>query len=114
MADSYAMPGAGYMLGAIAMMVLMTQAIRFAPFLVFRQHTPKVILYLGNVLPEAVMAMLVIYCLKHVSLFGGSHGLPEFIAIALVVFLHKWKHNTLLSILGGTLVYMFLVQSVFA
>ena len=59
------------------------------------------------------MGMLVVYCLKSVSITKAPHGLPEFLAIAAVVLVHKWKHNTLLSILGGTLLYMVLVQVVF-
>lgn len=102
-----------YMLCAISMTALVTVFLRFAPFVVFRQKTPKVVLYLGQVLPEAIMAMLVVYCLKNVSFVSGTRGLPEIIALALVVGLHKWKHNTLLSILGGTVGYMILVQAVF-
>lgn len=102
-----------YLLGAIGVMTLVTVFLRSAPFLIFRQKTPALVLYLGKVLPEAIMAMLVVYCLKNVSFTGGSHGLPEIIALAAVVVLHKWKHNTLLSILAGTAAYMFLVQVVF-
>lgn len=102
-----------YILCAIITTALVTMFLRFAPFFVFRQNTPQVILYLGQVLPEAIMAMLVVYCLKNVSFVSGTHGLPEAIALALVIGLHKWKHNTLLSILGGTIGYMILVQSVF-
>lgn len=108
------MSGNMYMLCAISMTALVTVFLRFAPFVVFRQKTPKVVLYLGQVLPEAIMAMLVVYCLKSVSFVSGTRGLPEIIALALVVGLHKWKHNTLLSILGGTVGYMILVQVVFA
>lgn len=79
----------------------------------FRKNTPKVVLYLGEVLPYAIMGMLVVYCLKNVSLFRGSHGIPEAISVALVVLLHKWKHNTLFSIAAGTVCYMLLVQMVF-
>lgn len=75
--------------------------------------TPKYIQYLGNVLPAAVFGLLVIYCLKNVSLFTGSHGLPEFVSVGLVVILHYWKRQVLLSIAGGTLCYMLLVQFVF-
>lgn len=60
--------------------------------------------------PYSIMAMLMVYCLRNVSLTGSSHGIPEAIAILLVVILHKWKHNTLLSIVSGTLCYMFLIQ----
>ena len=102
-----------YSLAIIAVVSLVTIAIRFTPFVIFRKHTPQIVLYLGNVLPYAIMAMLVVYCLKGVSFLTGSHGIPEIIAVAVVVALHKWKHNTLLSILFGTLCYMFLVQAVF-
>ena len=88
---------------------------RFLPFIVFRSDkpTPKYIQYIGNALPPAIFGMLVIYCLKDVSLFGGSHGIPEAIAIIAVIALHLWKRNMLLSIAGGTVCYMLLVQFVF-
>lgn len=99
----------------ILMVVLGTMLTRFLPFLLFPadKPTPKYIQYLGNVLPAAVFGLLVIYCLKNVSLFTGSHGLPEFVSIGLVVILHYWKRQMLLSIAGGTLCYMLLVQFVF-
>lgn len=95
--------------------VLGTAMTRFLPFLVFPsgKPTPKYIQYLGKVLPSAVFGMLVIYCLKNVSIFAGSHGIPELIAIAAVVVLHLWKKQMLLSIAGGTVCYMLLVQLVF-
>lgn len=102
-----------YIFSAIAVMSLVTAVIRFAPFVIFRNKAPRVVLYLGKVLPEAVIALLVVYCLRDVSLLSGSHGLPEAIAIGVTVLLHKWKHNTLLSILAGTLGYMLLIQFVF-
>lgn len=98
----------------IAICVLGTMATRFLPFLVFRDgKTPGYIQYLGKALPAAIFGMLVIYCLKGVSLLGGSHGIPEAIAIALTVGLHLWKRQMLLSIAGGTVCYMLLVQLVF-
>lgn len=97
----------------IAVMALVTMLLRFLPFLLFSRHTPKFILYLGEVLPYAVIAMLVVYCLKGIDFLEGSHGLPEIISVLLVVLLHKWKHNTLLSILSGTICYMLLIQLVF-
>lgn len=97
----------------ILIIAAVTALLRFLPFLIFRKHTPKTVLYLGEVLPYAIMGMLVVYCLKNVSLFEGSHGLPEAISLLLVVLLHKWKHNTLLSIAAGTVCYMALVQAVF-
>lgn len=99
----------------VALCALATMATRFFPFFVFRadKPTPKYILYLGKALPAAIFGMLVVYCLKNVNVFTGSHGLPELIAIALVVLLHLWKRNMLLSIAGGTVCYMVLVQMIF-
>ena len=99
----------------IGMVVLGTMLTRFLPFIVFPagKPTPKYIQYLGKVLPGAVFGLLVIYCLKNVSIFTGSHGIPELIAIVLVVVLHLWKRQMLLSIAGGTICYMLLVQFVF-
>lgn len=94
---------------------LATALTRFLPFIIFPagKQTPKYIRYLGKVLPSAVFGLLVVYCLKNVSLFSGSHGLPEAIAIAVTVVLHLWKRQMLVSIAGGTLCYMLLVQLVF-
>lgn len=99
----------------VAVAALVTALIRFAPFLVFRggRETPAVVLRLGKLLPCAVMAMLVVYCLRSVDFLGTSHALPEIIAAAVIVGLHIWRRNTLLSILAGTVVYMLLVQLVF-
>ena len=97
------------------MCVVGTMLTRFLPFLVFRpkRPTPRYIQYLGRVLPGAIFAMLIIYCLRDVSLLQGSHGLPELIAIAVTVGLHLWKRQMLLSIAGGTICYMLLVQFIF-
>ena len=99
----------------IALCAAATMLTRFLPFLVFspRKPTPRFVQYLGNALPGAIFAMLVVYCLKNVSFVSGSHGLPEFIALALTVGLHLWKKQILLSIAGGTVCYMLLVQLVF-
>ena len=99
----------------VAMCVLGTMLTRFLPFAVFssKRPTPKYIQYLGRVLPGAVFAMLVVYCLRGVSLTGGSHGVPELLGVAVTVGLHVWKRQMLLSIAGGTVVYMLLVQLVF-
>lgn len=99
----------------IAMVVLGTMLTRFLPFMIFPsgKPTPKYVQYLGKVLPSAVIGLLVIYCLKDVSLLSGSHGIPELVGAAAVVLLHLWKKNMLLSIAGGTVVYMVLVQLVF-
>lgn len=100
-------------LALILIMAALTAALRFLPFVMFSKGTPKTIVYLGNLLPNAIMAMLVVYCLKNVPFAAGSHGIPEALAVFLVAVLHKWKHNMLLSILGGTAAYMVLVQAVF-
>lgn len=93
-----------------------TQITRWLPFVLFPEHRepPKVVAYLGRVLPPAMMGLLVVYCLRSVDLISGSHGLPEAIAVAVIAALHLWKRNVLLSIAGGTAVYMLLVQVVFA
>lgn len=99
----------------IAFCVLSTMAMRFLPFLVFsaKKPTPKYIQYLGKALPAAIFGMLVVYCLKNVSFLSGRHGLPELAAIVVVVCLHLWKRQMLLSIAGGTACYMLLVQLIF-
>ncbi|SMQ77455.1 Branched-chain amino acid transport protein AzlD [Bacillus sp. OV166] len=99
----------------IAMVVLGTVLTRFLPFIVFPsgKPTPQYVQYLGKVLPAAVIGLLVIYCFKDVSLVSGRHGLPELIGVVVVALLHLWKKNMLLSIAGGTIVYMILVQLVF-
>ena len=97
----------------ILVMAGVTALLRFLPFLVFRRHTPPYIAYLGKVLPPALIGMLVIYCFKDVSFAAAPFGLPELIAAICVVALHVWKRNSLVSILGGTGIYMLLVQLVF-
>ncbi|HGA1022295.1 TPA: branched-chain amino acid transporter permease [Bacillus cereus] len=99
----------------ISMVVLGTMLTRFLPFVVFPSDrpTPQYVQYLGRVLPSAVIGLLVIYCFKDVNLFNGSHGIPELIAVALVMVLHLWKRQMLLSIAGGTIIYMVLVQFLF-
>ena len=106
-------------IAAIAVMSIVTFLTRALPFLLFDHgdHPPKLVLYLGRVLPPAVIAMLIIYCLKsNTSLLDPavlSQWLPALLAVAVVVILHIWKHNNLLSIFGGTILYMVLVQAVF-
>ncbi len=99
----------------IALCVLATLITRFLPFLFFdpNKETPKFIQYLGKTLPCAVFGMLVAYCLKDVDVLHGDHGLPEALGIALTVALHLWKRQALVSIGGGTIGYMLLVQLVF-
>lgn len=100
------------MIFAVALGTMIT---RFTPFLLFpdSKEPPKVVTYLGKVLPPAVMGLLVVYCLRNVSVVRAPHGLPELIAIAVIVILHKWKGNVLLSIGAGTVLYMVLVQAIF-
>ena len=90
-------------------------ALRFLPFLLFggKRETPPFIAYLGRVLPSAIMAMLVVYCLRNVQLSASPFGIPELLSCAVVVLLHVWKRSTILSILGSTACYMLLVQLIF-
>lgn len=97
----------------IAVMAGVTALLRFLPFFLFRKKTPAYITYLGKVLPPAIIGMLVVYCLKDVSIFAAPHGLPEAIAAISVVALQALTRKSLISILGGTAIYMFLVQAVF-
>ena len=99
----------------IAVVAMGTMLTRFLPFLIFPggKKAPPIVEKLGNLLPGAVFSLLVVYCLKNVNLFTGSHGIPEAIAIAAITAVHIWKRNTLLSIATGTVVYMALVQTIF-
>lgn len=99
----------------ICMVILGTMITRFVPFLIFTSDkpTPKYVQYLGKMLPSAALGMLVIYCLKDVSLFKENHAIPELISIMVVVLLHLWKRQMLISIAGGTIFYMILVQLIF-
>ncbi len=99
----------------IGVCALITAALRFIPFLVFggKRKTPAFITYLGKVLPFAIMGMLVVFCLKNVSLTAYPHGIPELLGVITVAGLHIWKRNTLLSIIAGTVVYILLVNFIF-
>jgi branched-subunit amino acid transport protein AzlD len=96
----------------IGLCVIGTMTTRFLPFIVFSEKrvTPAFIQYIGKYLPSAVFGMLVVYCLKDVSILGGTHGIPELIAIIVTVLLHKWKRQMLISIAGGTVCYMLLLH----
>lgn len=98
-----------------ATVALVTIALRFLPFWIFGENrtTPPLVAHLGKVLPFAIMGMLVVYCLKDMTLTAAPFGIPELIGCALVAGLHVWKRNTLLSIGAGTLCYKLLVQFVF-
>ena len=97
----------------IATMSITTLVIRFLPFLVFKKKTPEYISYLGKVLPPAIIGMLVIYCLKDISVTAKPFGLPELIAVVSVIAVQAWKRNSLISILTGTVLYMLLKQMFF-
>lgn len=101
--------------GIVAVIALVTAALRFLPFLIFndKRKTPKLIEKLGKTLPYAIMGMLVIYCLKGISFASVSGWLPMLISCAVVGVLYIWKRNTLISIISGTVCYMLLVQLVF-
>lgn len=100
---------------AVIVMAAVTLILRAAPFVLFPagKKTPDFIKYLGKVLPYAIMGMLVVYCYRRVDFTGTSHGIPELLAGIAVVLLHCWRRNTLLSIAGGTVLYMVLIQMVF-
>ena len=105
----------GAAIAAIAVMAIVTFLTRVLPFLLFDRgdHPPKLVLYLGRVLPPAIIAMLIVYCLRGVSFSTPGGWVPQLLCVAVVVALHLWKHNNLLSIFGGTVLYMVLVQAVF-
>ena len=104
-----------YALAAIAVMAVVTFLTRALPFLFFggKKDPPRIVLYLGRVLPPAVIAMLILYCLRFTTFTAPNRWAPALIAGLFVVVVHLWKHNNLLSILGGTVLYMILVQAVF-
>ena len=109
------MLSAGAAAAAIAVMAAVTFLTRFLPFLLFDrgESPPRIVLYLGRVLPPAIIAMLIVYCLRGVSFASPAGWVPQLVCVAVVVALHLWKHNNLLSIFGGTVLYMVLVQTVF-
>ncbi|MGN0629102.1 MAG: branched-chain amino acid transporter permease [Oscillospiraceae bacterium] len=99
----------------IAVISAVTALLRFLPFLIFRKRrkTPEFVTWLGEVLPYAIIGMLVVYCLKGISLVSAPFGAPELLSCLVVVLLHVWKRSSLLSIGGGTVCYMLLVQFIF-
>ena len=99
----------------IAAIALGVQISRWLPFIAFsgKKEMPQFIKYLGRVLPPALMGLIVVYCFKSTPILAGNHGLPELIASAVVILTYKWKENLLISVGGGTLVYMLLIQLVF-
>lgn len=105
----------GHAMLIIAVMGGTVLATRILPVLVFGRSdkVPEFILYLGKVIPYTAMGLLIVYCLRDVSILHGSHGLPELIALAAVTASYLWKRNTILSVIIGTVIYMFLLQVVF-
>ncbi len=97
----------------IALAALATQLTRWIPFLLFRKKTPAVIAYLGKMLPSAIWGMLVVYCFRNGPLVEGSNGIPEILASIVTIALQVWKKNMAVTIAGGTLFYMALVQLFF-
>lgn len=103
-------------IASIAVMAVCTFLTRCIPFLLFDRkgsEPPRIVLYLGRVLPPAVIMMLIVYCLRNVDVFSGSHGIPELICVAVAAVLHIWKGNNMLSIFTATVLYMILIQAVF-
>ena len=104
----------GHSAALVAVMAAVTMLLRFLPFLIFRadRPIPPYVVYLGHVLPPAIIGMLVVYCLKDTVITAAPDGLPELIAALSVVGLQIWRRNSLVSILSGTVIYMLLVQRV--
>lgn len=100
-----------YLIAVIAVIAIVTWALRAFPFLLFGSRPlPKTIRYLGKVLPPAIMTVLVIYCLRDTNIGQFPHGIPELAACALVVILQVLKKNMYLSIIAGTACYMILLH----
>ncbi len=98
------------LIGVVTLVTILTRAL---PFILFKNKKSLFIEYLGDILPYTIMPMLVVYCLKSVDLLSGYHGICEILGVGTVILLHLWKKNTLISIFGGTLVYMLCVQVLF-
>ncbi len=96
----------------LCIVAAVTALTRFLPFLLFPKgkETPPLLQYLGRVLPGAIVGMLVVYCLRSTDFASPSHGIPEMAAAVFIAAIHKWRHNLLLSIVGGTALYMLLIR----
>lgn len=105
------MLGTKEMIIGIVVIAAMTFLTRALPFFLFPESkpTPQFVIYLGKVLPFAMIGMLVVYCLKDINMMANPFGIPEILGILIVVFLHKWKKNNLISIGLGTVLYMVLI-----
>ena len=109
------MPDYTHALIIVLVMGAVTLATRILPVFIFGrgEKVPDIIMYLGKVVPYTAMGLLIVYCLKDVSVLEGSHALPEAIALASVAGTYLWKRNTIFSVVLGTVIYMLLVQMVF-
>ena len=105
----------GHVAIVIAVMGLAVLATRIVPVLIFGrgEKVPEFILYLGRVVPYTAMGLLIVYCLRDMPVLDAPHGLPEIISLTVVTVTYLWKRNTILSVVAGTALYMFLVQSIF-
>ncbi len=97
----------------IAVMSIAVISTRFLPFIIFpsKERTPHFVRFLGKYLASAVFGMLIVYCLKDIQFQSGNHGIPQFLGILVCILLHLWRKNMLLTIAGGTIFYMILVQN---
>ncbi|WP_334086593.1 AzlD domain-containing protein [Helicobacter typhlonius] len=95
----------------IALIALNTLLSRFLPFIIFAKSTPTFIVPLGKVLPSAIIAMLIVYCLKDMDLEHSPYGLNEIIAVLVVSYIHIVFKIPVLSIVCGTITYMILIQN---
>jgi branched-subunit amino acid transport protein AzlD len=104
-----------YTVAVMVVIALITLATRAFPFIVLgsKREVSERVLYIGRVLPPAVIAVLVVYCLRNITPLTAPHGLPELISVGLIVALHLWKKNTILSVLSGTVCYMILIRTLF-
>ena len=104
-----------YTAAAVGVCALVTYLTRGLPYLMFggKRELPKIVTYLGSVLPSSIMIILVVYCLRHIKFTVFPYGLAELISVAVVLVMQIWKKNTLLSILLGTVCYMVLIRTVF-
>lgn len=98
----------------IGVIALMTWITRGLPYLLFaRQSPPPVIVYLGKVLPSAIMIILVVYCLRNTAFTVAPYGAAELLSVLAVVGMQLWRKNSLLSIFTGTACYMILIRTAF-
>jgi branched-subunit amino acid transport protein AzlD len=109
------MPDSGHAMIVIIVMGLAVLSTRIVPVLIFGrgEKVPEFILYLGRVVPYTAMGLLIVYCLRDMPVLDAPHGLPEIISLTVVTVTYLWKRNTILSVVAGTALYMFLVQSIF-